>query len=91
MAQQIDTDLDFKEYANETMQAYHLGISKLEVERRKVEESSEFEDTLQKFREKLSEKEGSVIGLRNGNGSELILVKEGGDLVSKKLKINVRL
>ncbi len=86
----LDYDQPFKKFAHDTLCAYGLGISKIEVEKKPIEEiiGAENNETLTAIREKLiNEKEQGYFFMRNHAGDELIILQENGEVVGKHLKI----
>jgi hypothetical protein len=69
--------------------AYNLGISKIEVEKKTIEEviGEGNEDTLSAIRDRFAEEKEGFLSFRNSGGDEITIVKENDTLVSKYLKI----
>lgn len=89
LAQHLDLDKPFSAFAHETLSAYNLGISKIEVEKKSIEEiiGEGNTETLTAIRDRFSDEKEGYLVLRNGGGGELVVVKENGKLVGKHLKI----
>lgn len=89
LAQRLDFDPIFKSFAHDTLCAYHLGISKIDVEKKPIEEivGEGNDQVLSKIRDKFSENDKGILALKNTSGAELIVVQENGHLVGKHVKI----
>lgn len=91
LSQRIDTDPDFKIYAEEIMCSFNIGITALRSEKIEAKEffgqdnESEIDELIKKLEESPNTK---MIGLRSRGGEELILVKEGDQAVIKQLKLD---
>jgi len=89
LAHRLDFDQSFKSFTHDTLCAYNLGITKIEVEKRPIEEivGVENDEALSAIKDRfLEEKEGFLV-MRNGGGDELIVVKENDQLVGKHLRV----
>lgn len=89
LAHRLDFDQSFKTFTHDTLCAYNLGISKIEVEKKPIEDilGVENEEALSAIKDKFAaENEGFMIFGNRGN-DELIVVKENGQLVGKQLRI----
>lgn len=89
LAQKIDTDLEFREYAEDMMGSFNLGIQSLKAEKKNIneffgEDNEHVIDELIKSVENTSKK---MIGLRTDSGEEIIVVKENESYWVKELKI----
>lgn len=89
LALRLDSDRSFKSFAHDVLCAYSLGISKLDVQKRSIEEliGENNEEAFAAIREKFADKEKGLIALRSQTGDELIVVKEDDKLVVKYMKI----
>ena len=88
LAHQIDTDPEFKDYAEEIMRSFNLGITSLMSEKKEI---SEFfgEDNPEAsliMKKRVDESPGSMIGIRL-NGVVYTILKEGEKYWVKSLKI----
>lgn len=93
LVQKIDTDSVFKKYAEDTMCAFHLGISKIgvekvEIEKKEIEEmlGTGNDEFLSELRDRFSDEKEKILAFRH-KGEEVLLVKEPSGLVGKRLKI----
>lgn len=89
LALRIDKDKKFKQYAEDTMCAFNLGITSLTTEKKDIKEFFGEEDPseLKEFIKKVDDSENGMIGLRSNNGNEIVLVKENDKVVVLNLKI----
>jgi hypothetical protein len=89
LALRLDSDQSFKSFAHDTLCAYGLGISKIDVQEKPIEElvGKENEETLAAIREQFADKKNGIVALQNKTGDEFIVVKENGNLVAKHMKI----
>jgi len=90
LAHKIDSNQNFKLYAEDLMKSFHIGIDRVEVEKRTLEEFFG-EDNLKKLDdilEKLNVSKNKMIGLQINNGQEIIITKEEDGVYVKKLQIS---
>jgi uncharacterized protein len=90
LALQMDFDQPFKSFAHDMLCAYGLGISKIDVEVKPIEEvvrPEHNENTLETIRETFAGNEGFITLHHSQTGDELVVVKENGSVVGKQLKI----
>lgn len=85
----IDSDAEFKHYAEDIMRSYHLGIEGLSCQKKKLKEflGEENKDDLIKLEEELNKSEEGILGLRSRRGNELIITKEGDETFVKSLQV----
>lgn len=88
----IDTDTEFKHYAEDIMRSFHLGIEGLSCQKKILKEffSENNKNDLIALEEELNKSEKGVISLRSRGGHELILMKEGSENFVKSLQIEHR-
>lgn len=83
----IDTDTEFKKYAEDLMNSFNIGIKSLKAEKKNIQEffgEDNEQDSLIKDVEDSPQKR---IGLVSERGDEIILEKEDNKIWAKKLKI----
>ncbi len=89
LAQRIDTNDNFREYANDTMCAFHTGIKNIQTEKKSLIDFFG-QDNIGELDELIKELDGSskkMIGLRTRMGEEILLVKEGSEVFVKRLRL----
>lgn len=89
LAQRIDIDQDFKEYAVDIMSSLHIGITNLKTDKKKLkdffgEDNNFLTDDLIR---RINKSPGKMILARPENEEEIIIVKEGEDYFVKQLKL----
>ncbi|MCD4732087.1 MAG: ATP-binding protein [Bacteroidales bacterium] len=89
LAQRIDLDKEFKNYAEEVMCAFNIGVTSLSTEKKGIKEffGQDNENKLDELIKELEESPKKMIGLRIQGGDEIILVKEKEGIYVKQLKI----
>lgn len=89
LALRLDLDASFRAFTHDTLSAYNLGISKIEVEKKPIEEifGAGNEAVLSAIQDKFSEQEEGFMVLRSGVSEELVVVREDDRLIGKQLKI----
>lgn len=89
LAHRIDIDNDFKKYAEDMMSSFNIGISGLSTDKKEIKEffGKDNENELFELVKKVEDSPKKMIGLRSRKGDELILVKEGGQIWVKILKV----
>jgi AAA15 family ATPase/GTPase len=89
LAHTIDTDANFKDYANDMMKSFHIGISDIVSDKKTIKEffGEDDIDKLNKFIDKLDESPKKIISLMGNNGDEIIITKEEKEYYVKKLQI----
>lgn len=89
LAHKIDTDIEFKQYAEDIMRSFNIGIKSLGTEKKNIEEffGEDNENELDKLIKEVEESTKKMIGLRSRRGDELIIVKENDTIWVKTLKL----
>jgi uncharacterized protein len=89
LAQRIDIDQDFKEYAVDIMSSLHIGITNLKTDKKKLNEFFGEDDTylIDDLIKEVDESPEKMIPKRTRSGEEIIIVKEGEDIFVKQLKL----
>ncbi|MBS9773464.1 MAG: ATP-binding protein [Trichodesmium erythraeum GBRTRLIN201] len=89
LAHKIDTDTEFKKYAEDLMCSFNIGIKSLGTEKKNIKEffGEDNENELDKLIKEVEDSPKKMLGLRSRRGDELILVKENGTIWVKSLKI----
>lgn len=87
LAHRIDTNDSFREYANDTMSAFHTGIKNIKTEKKSL---TDFfgEDNIGELDELIKELEDSpngMIGTQTRMGEEILLIKENNEIFEKRL------
>lgn len=91
LVQKIDTNNRFKIYTENLMKSFHVGISKIEVEKKTLEEffGENDLDKLDKILNELDNSKNKMIGLQINGGQEVIITKEENDNVYvKRLQVS---
>lgn len=89
LAHKIDTDIEFKQYAEEIMCSFNIGITSLTSEKKDIKEffGEDNENELDKIIKEVEDSPKKMIGLRSRTGDEIIIVKEGEKIWVKNLKV----
>jgi AAA15 family ATPase/GTPase len=89
LAHKIDTDIEFKKYAEDLMCSFNIGIKSLGTEKKNIREffGEDNENELDKLIKEVEDSPKKMIGLRSRRGDELILVKENDTIWVKTLKV----
>lgn len=89
LAHIIDTDIEFKKYAEDLMCSFNIGIKSLGTEIKNIREffGEDNENELDKLIKEVENSPKKMIGLRSRRGDELIVVKENGTIWVKSLKV----
>ncbi len=89
LAHRIDIDTDFKDYAEEIMQSFHIGITNLQTNKKKIDDffGKDNEDKIDDLVRKVATSPQKMIGLRTKKGDELIVVKEKDEIIVKQLQL----
>lgn len=89
LAHKVDKDAGFKKYAEDLMRSFHLGISSLATEKKKLREffGEDNERELNTLIKKVEDAPKQMLGLNTGRGEELIIVKEEDNIWVKSLKV----
>ncbi|SEA34771.1 hypothetical protein SAMN05192529_11496 [Arachidicoccus rhizosphaerae] len=89
LAHRIEIDKSFKEFAEDLMRTFNIGIKALNTERTSIydffgqDNSNEIDDLISR----LEKTKNKIIGLRTRKGEEIIVAKEGEDYIVKILEI----
>lgn len=90
LAHRIDTDQEFKRYAEDTMCSFHIGITSLSTTKQKLKDffgREISEDELDQLIKKVEDSPRKMVGLRSRRGDEIVIVKEGSEIWVKRLEI----
>lgn len=89
LAHKIDTDIEFKKYAEDLMCSFNIGIKSLDTEKKNIKEffGEDNENELDKLIKEVEDSPKKMIGLRSRRGDELIIVKENDTIWVKTLKV----
>ncbi|SFB72622.1 hypothetical protein SAMN05421780_101124 [Flexibacter flexilis DSM 6793] len=89
LAHKIDTDIDFKKYAEDLMRSFNIGIKSLGTEKKNIREffGEDNENELDKLIKEVEDSPKKMLGLRSRRGDELVLVKEHDTIWVKTLKV----
>ncbi len=92
IAQTLDTDRNFYNYAEDIMCSFNVGISGIGTEKKKVDEffGENLPEGIDKFLMDLRDNpdpKKSMVGFRNQKGHEIIFVKENKDIYVKQVKL----
>lgn len=89
LAHKIDTDIEFKKYAEDLMCSFNIGIKSLGAEKKNIKEffGEDNENELDKLIKEVEDSPKKMIGLRSRRGDELIIVKENDTIWVKTLKV----
>lgn len=89
LAQRIDTNENFREYANDTMCAFHTGIKNIKTEKKPLVEffGQDNIGELDELIKELDDSSKKMIGLPTRMGEEILLVKEGSEVFVKRLRL----
>lgn len=89
LAHRIDTDASLKKYADKLMRSFNLGIESLHTEKIDIYDffGRDNENELADLIKKVEESTRKMISLRARRGDEIIIVKKGGKIWVKILKI----
>lgn len=90
LAHRIDQDNSFKEFAEDLMSTFNIGIKSLSTEKTNIYEyfgqdnSNEIEDLIKR----LEKTKNKMIGLHTRSGEEILVTKQGDKYFVKTLKLN---
>jgi AAA15 family ATPase/GTPase len=89
LAHKIDTDSNFKRYAEELMCSFNIGVTSLKSEKKSLEEffGKDNNEELDKWTKRVEDSPKKMIGIRLGRGLELVIVKEDKKIWVKSLQI----
>ena len=87
MAHRVDIDESFKQYAQDIMCTFHVGINSLKSEKKEIHEffGKENEAEAERLINQIEDTSVKMVGLRSRKGDELVLVKEGDSYFVKRL------
>lgn len=90
IAHWIDTEPDFKSYAEDLMCSLNIGIESLSTEKVELEEfyGKDNENELVDLKRKVEESDLKMVELESRSGEEILVVKEDGKFWVKTLKIH---
>lgn len=89
LAHKIDVDKEFKNYAQDLMCSFNIGITELISEKKDLKEffGEDNENELDNLIKDVEDSPKKMIGLRSNKGDELIIVKEDNKFWVKTLKV----
>jgi AAA15 family ATPase/GTPase len=89
LAHKIDIDIEFKQYAEEIMCSFNIGITSLSSEKKDIKDffGEDNVNELDKIIKELEDSPKKMIGLRSRSGDEFVIVKEGEKIWVKTLKV----
>ncbi|WP_370398583.1 ATP/GTP-binding protein [Tenacibaculum dicentrarchi] len=89
LAHKIDTDIEFKKYAEDLMCSFNIGIKSLGADKKNIKEffGEDNENELDELIKEVEDSPKKMIGLRSRRGDELIIVKENDTIWVKTLKV----
>ncbi len=90
LVHKIDTNNNFKIFTEDLMKSFHIGISKIGVEKKTLEKFFG-ENNLKELNDimkKLDDSKNKMIGLQINGGEEVIITKENDDIYVKKLQVS---
>ena len=89
LAHELDTDNDFKMFAEDFMSSFNIGITKLSSEKTNIKDffGEDNSEQLDKLVNEVENAPKKMIGLRSKNGEEIVIVKENDDIWVKSLKV----
>ena len=89
LAHRIEKDKSFKEFAEDLMCTFNIGIKSLNTEKTNIydffgqDNSNEIEDLITR----IEKSKNKIIGLQTRRGEEIIVAKEGDDYIVKTLEL----
>jgi len=89
LAQKIETDNNFKNYAEEIMCSFHVGVTSIISEKEEINDffgNKNGEDVAELI-QKVEDSPAKMFGLRSARGGELIISKENDKTYVKQLKL----
>lgn len=89
LVHKIDKDIEFKQYAEDIMCSFNIGITSLTSEKKEIKEffGEDNEDELEKIIKGVEESPKKMIALRSRGGDEIVIVKEDNKIWVKNLKV----
>ena len=90
LVERIDTNEEFRKYAQDTLCAFHIGIKELVTEKKNLEHFWGEDDGsgLDKLKKTIEESPTKKIIFRSKNGNQLVLSKEDESFYVKQLKLS---
>ena len=88
LAQRLDIDKEFHQYAEEIMSTFSVGIKKLQVVKRPIEKffGDDNKADMERILQKVAEDPDAIGVVLNEDGEEINIVEEGGRVIVKQLK-----
>ena len=88
LAHRLDIDQEFHRYAEQVLCSFSVGIKKLLTLKKPIEKffGDDNKQDMEVLLNKISESPGSILGLFNKDGEEVMVVEEDGVVVVKQLK-----
>ena len=88
LAHRLDIDKEFHRYAEQVLCSFSVGIKKLLTVKKPIAEffGDDNKTDMDVLLNKVAESPGSVLGLFNKDGEEIIVVEENGEVFVKQLK-----
>ncbi len=88
LAHRLDSDEEFRRYAQEIMCSFSVGIHTLRTVTKPIEEyfGNDNKTVMENLMDRLSESTHTALGMMNDEGEELVVVEENGEVVVKQLK-----
>ncbi len=90
LVHKIDTNSNFKIFTEDLMKSFHIGINRVEVEKKTLKEFFGENDLkkLDKIIEELDSSKNKMIGLQINGNQEVIIAKENDDIYVKRLQVS---
>lgn len=92
LAHRIEKEPELKKYIEDTIKTLDIGINNLQTETQKLDantigENSQSKEIIDNFLQKLEDKPDSIVGLRNKELDEIVILKENNEVKVKRLKL----
>ncbi len=89
LSHRIDNELNFKQYAEDIMRSFHLGITHLKADRKNIKEFYSEKDRreLHILTRELERAPNNLLSIRTNSGNEITVVKEGEEIIAKRLML----
>lgn len=89
LAHKIDHNKEFKNYAEDIMCSFNIGIKSLNTEKKKIDEffGKDNENDKEELIKELERSPKKMLTLRSGRGEEIVVVKEDGEIWVKSLEV----
>lgn len=86
----VDTEKEFKAYAEDTMKSFNIGIESIECQKQTLNEFMGENDLerINQIKEEVNQSVENIVSLRNSNGNEVLAFKENDEYFVKKIAIN---